>query len=263
MSTESQKAVICCIPGTFSRALEGRLRECEVKVAGEQEVIEHLSSEWSSLMETESAEMRPECLKNAFNRFESLEFTVLSSVPGIYSLSDFIRKYPGCKVVFIKQSFKLQDFCSTFRRTDWFSTNFGIRGPELRSFYWIILPLFMRSFFNIDPPRHLFSSPATILYQLDRHELIESAAGSQDAIEAFLNHKVESQNLLKLSLDDDIDDAVRFLGGKINPVGNQDYDKAFSSEYWNRMKIRNTLLMIAKICCAILVAAVICDMFLL
>merc|ERR1712037_612232 len=90
-------------------------------------------------METESAEMRPECLKNAFNRFESLEFTVLSSVPGIYSLSDFIRKYPGCKVVFIKQSFKLQDFCSTFRRTDWFSTNFGIRGPELRSFYWIIL----------------------------------------------------------------------------------------------------------------------------
>lgn len=38
-----QKAVICCIPGTFSRALEGRLRECEVKVAGEQEVIEHLS----------------------------------------------------------------------------------------------------------------------------------------------------------------------------------------------------------------------------
>lgn len=38
-----QKAVICCIPGTFSRALEGRLRECEVKVAGEQEVIEHFS----------------------------------------------------------------------------------------------------------------------------------------------------------------------------------------------------------------------------
>ena len=39
----AQKAVICCIPGTFSRALEGRLRECEVKVAGEQEIIEHLS----------------------------------------------------------------------------------------------------------------------------------------------------------------------------------------------------------------------------
>ena len=94
-----------------------------------------------------------------------------------------------------------------------------------------------------------FSDPqkATILYQLNRHELIEAAAGSQDAIEVFLSHKVEAQNLLKLSLDDDIDDAVRFLGGKINPVGNQDYDKAFSSEYWNRMKIRNTLLMIEKV----------------
>ncbi|CBY13756.1 unnamed protein product [Oikopleura dioica] len=157
----AQKAVICCIPGTFSRALEGRLRECEVKVAGEQEIIEHLSSEWSSLMETESPDLRAEFLKTAFERFESLEFSVLSSVPGIHSLSDFIRKYPNCKVVFIKQSFKLQDFCSTFRRTDWFSTNFGIRGPELRSFYWIILPLFMRSFFNIDPPRNLFSSPET------------------------------------------------------------------------------------------------------
>jgi len=121
----------------------------------------------------------------------------------------------------------------------------------------------MRSFFNIDPPRNLFSSPATILYQLNRHELIEAAAGSQDAIEVFLSHKVEAQNLLKLSLDDDIDDAVRFLGGKINQVGNQDYDKAFSSEYWNRMKIRNTLLIIAKICCAILFVALILDSFLL
>ena len=80
----------------------------------------------------------------------------------------------------------------------------------------------MRSFFNIDPPRNLFSSPAAILYQLDRHELIEAAAGSQDAIEAFLSHKVEAQNLLKLSLDDDLDDAVRFLGGKINPVGSSE-----------------------------------------
>ena len=88
----------------------------------------------------------------------------------------------------------------------------------------------MRSFFNIDPPRNLFSSPetgsklikkivvdfkkykncqkiefsdpqkATILYQLNRHELIEAAAGSQDAIEVFLSHKVEAQNLLKLSI---------------------------------------------------------------
>ena len=45
----------------------------------------------------------------------------------------------------------------------------------------------------------------------------------------------------------DIDDAVRFLGGKINPVGHQDYDKAFTSEYWNRMKIRDTLLVIGKV----------------
>ena len=52
---------------------------------------------------------------------------------------------------------------------------------------------------------------------------------------------------MKLSLDDDIDDAVRFLGGKINPVGHQDYDKAFTSEYWNRMKIRDTLLVIGKV----------------
>ena len=42
-SANQQKALICCIPGAFSRALEGRLRECEVKIAGEQEVIEHLS----------------------------------------------------------------------------------------------------------------------------------------------------------------------------------------------------------------------------
>ena len=42
-SASQQKALICCIPGAFSRALEGRLRECEVKIAGEQEVIEHLS----------------------------------------------------------------------------------------------------------------------------------------------------------------------------------------------------------------------------
>lgn len=42
-------------------------------------------------METESAAMRAEFLKTAIDRFESLEFTVLSSVPGIYSISDFIR----------------------------------------------------------------------------------------------------------------------------------------------------------------------------
>ena len=88
---------------------------------------------------------------------------------------------------------------------------------------------------------------AATLYQINRHELIEAAAGSQDAIEVFLSHKVNPQNLMKLSLDDDIDDAVRFLGGKINPVGHQDYDKAFTSEYWNRMKIRDTLLVIGKV----------------
>lgn len=62
----------------------------EVKITFEKKNL-IFESEWSSLMETESAAMRAEFLKNAINRFESLEFTVLSSVPGIYSISDFIR----------------------------------------------------------------------------------------------------------------------------------------------------------------------------
>ena len=57
-------------------------------------------------METEDPNLRAEFLKTAFDRFESLEFAVLSSVPGIHSLSDFIRSKKISLNIFLTHFFK-------------------------------------------------------------------------------------------------------------------------------------------------------------